>query len=51
MKDLKTLLTMSRKTARQINRKLESLAQINKAITATKQRLIQIYEANKLVTK
>lgn len=42
VKELKRLIGLSRKTARQINRKLESLAQINRMKTAAKDRLIQI---------
>lgn len=42
VKELHILIRESRKMARQINRKLESLAQINKAKTAAKNRLIEI---------
>ena len=39
---LKTCIRLSRKIARQINRKLESLAQWNKATQAAKNELIRI---------
>lgn len=42
VKELKTLIREGRKVARQVNRKLESLAQINRMKTAAKERLIQI---------
>lgn len=42
VKELKTLISSSRKVARQINRKLGSLGQINKAKAAAKQRLVDI---------
>lgn len=42
VKALKILIRSSRKVARQVNRKLESLAQINRMKNAAKQRLIQI---------
>jgi len=42
VKELKMWITLSRKAARQINRKLESLGQINKAKAAAKQRLVEI---------
>jgi len=42
VKELKFYIGLSRKTARQINRKLETLGQINKAKMAAKQRLVEI---------
>lgn len=42
VKELKYLISLSRKIARQINRKIESLGQINKAKNAAKQRLVEI---------
>ena len=36
------LIGLSRKVARQINRKLDTLGQINKAKAAAKQRLVEI---------
>lgn len=39
---LKLCIRLSRKTARQINRKLESLAQINKMKAAAQEQLIKI---------
>lgn len=40
--ELKTLINLSRKVARQINRKLSLLGQVNKAKAAAKQRLVDI---------
>lgn len=42
VKQLKVCIRESRKIARQINRKLESLAQWNKAIQAAKNELVKI---------
>lgn len=42
IKELKILISASRKVARQINRKLDALGQINKAKAAAKQRLVEI---------
>lgn len=42
VKDLKMWINLSRKVARQINRKIESLGQINKMKAAAQQRLIQL---------
>jgi len=42
VKNLKTAIRMSRKIARQVNRKLESLAQWNKIKAAAQDELIKI---------
>ena len=39
---LRTAIRQARKLARQINRKLESLAHLNRIVAATKQELIKI---------
>lgn len=42
VKELQFWIRQSRKVARQVNRKLESLAQANRMKAAAKERLIQI---------
>jgi len=42
VKNLKTAIRMSRKIARQVNRKLESLAQWNKIKAAAQNELVRI---------
>lgn len=42
VKELKTLINLSRKVARQINRKIEFLGAINREKAAAKQRLVDI---------
>lgn len=42
VKQLKTCIRLARKIARQINRKLESLAQINKMKAAAQEQLVKI---------
>ena len=42
VKELRTLINLSRKVARQINRKIEALGQINRAKAAAKQRLVEL---------
>ncbi len=44
VKQLKTCIRLSRKIARQINRKLETLAQLNKMKAAAQGQLIKICE-------
>lgn len=43
VKQLKVCIRESRKIARQINRKLESLAALNKMKTAAQEQLIKLY--------
>lgn len=43
---LKTIIRLSKKAARQINRKLEALAQLNKAKQHAKEELIKIWGQN-----
>lgn len=42
VKQLKTCIRLSRKCARQINRKLESLAQLNKMKAAAQEQLVKL---------
>lgn len=42
VKQLKFFIRQTRKLARQINRKLESLKQMNQAVAACKQELVRI---------
>lgn len=42
VKELRTAIRLSRKVARQINRKLEILAELNKYKASVKQRLVEI---------
>jgi len=42
LKQLKTCIRLGRKLARQINRKLESLAQINKMQASAKEALVKL---------
>lgn len=49
--NLRTCIRLSRKCARQINRKLEELAQLNKMKQAAQAELIRIYEQNKAVVR
>lgn len=46
VKALKFWIAQSRKIARQVNRKLESLAQANRMRDAAKQELIKIWKAS-----
>lgn len=43
VQELKTIIRLTRKTARQINRKIESLAQLNRMKAKAKERLIELY--------
>jgi hypothetical protein len=46
VKELKTCIRLSRKLARQINRKLESLAQLNKMKASLKEQLVKYVGLN-----
>ena len=49
--NLRTCIRLSRKLARQINRKLEALAQLNKMKQAAQAELIRIMEQNRELVK